>query len=74
MTTTPSHRRTAHLKDWDPGFQSEVTALYRAGLDDLAAEAERVGHVQPMPRIPRLGAILRAVLARAHAARFRNQP
>ena len=71
--TTPGHRRTADIKDWMPGFESEVTALYRAGLDDLAAVAERRGHVRPMPRIPRLGAILKAVLARAHAARFRNE-
>jgi hypothetical protein len=70
----PGHRRTAGvIKDWMPAFIEEVTALYRAGLADLAAEAERTGHVRPLPRARRLAEFMPAVIARAHAARFRNQ-
>lgn len=72
MIEIPGHHRTPHLKDWMPAFQREVTKLYRAGLADLAEEAERLGHVRPMPRMPSLGEIARVVIARARAARFRN--
>ena len=74
MTQIPGHRRTADLKDWQPEFVREVTALYRAGLDALAEEAERTGHVRPLPRARRIGELMPAVVARAHAARFSNHP
>ncbi|HEY1244172.1 MAG TPA: hypothetical protein VGF29_05005 [Hyphomicrobiaceae bacterium] len=72
MILIPGHKRTPDLKDWEPSFRHAVTELYRAGLGDLAQEAERVGHVRPMPRARRLGELMPAVIARAHAARFRN--
>jgi hypothetical protein len=74
MTPIRGHRRTADLKDWMPAFQREVTALYQSGLDAIAEEAERIGQVRPLPRARRLGEFMPAVIARAHAARFRNHP
>jgi hypothetical protein len=70
----PGHRRTADLKDWHPEFTRAVSNLYACGNTAMAEEAERLGYVRPLPRARRLGEFMPAVVARAHAARFRNHP
>ena len=75
MTQIPGHRRNPNLiKDWQPEFNAAVRELYRVGLDAIAEEAERRGHVWPMTRPRRLGELMPAVIARVHAARFSNHP
>ena len=74
MSPIPGHRRTSGLKDWMPGFNAAVREFYRAGLDALAEEAERRGHVRPLPRMRSVGEFFPVVIARTHAARFRNHP